>query len=127
MIFICQYIIFNHLCSPGQITMGRSSSSTTSKSVPAVLVCLAALLLSNVIIYLYLDSLYQADGPQGSSRMGCLPLHFKMATMKNCSPWLQCPQIDAEVRKLKLIDQGAVKKVHSLPCCRKTYLHSFWI
>ncbi|XP_076020445.1 protein O-mannose kinase isoform X2 [Genypterus blacodes] len=92
--------------------MGRSSSSATSKGVPAVLVCLASLLLSNIVIYLYLDSLYHTDEPPVSSHIGCLPLHFKMATMKNCSPWLQCPQIHAEVRKLKLIDQGAVKKVY---------------
>lgn len=31
--------------------------------------------------------------------------------MKNCTPWLQCAQIKAEVHKLKLIGQGAVKKV----------------
>ncbi|KAM4625779.1 protein O-mannose kinase isoform 2-T2 [Polymixia lowei] len=35
-----------------------------------------------------------------------------MAAMKNCSPWLQCPQINAEVHKLKLIGQGAVKQVY---------------
>lgn len=34
-----------------------------------------------------------------------------MATMKNCTPWLQCAQIEAEVHRLKLIGQGAVKKV----------------
>jgi hypothetical protein len=31
--------------------------------------------------------------------------------MKTCYPWLQCPQVKAEVRKLKLIGQGAVKQV----------------
>nr|XP_057916267.1 protein O-mannose kinase isoform X2 [Doryrhamphus excisus] len=35
-----------------------------------------------------------------------------MTTMKNCTPWLQCSLIDAEVCKLKLIGQGAVKKVY---------------
>lgn len=92
----------------------RSSSSTVSHSVPVVVVCLAALLLGNVLIYLYLDSLYQTDQHLVSSHVGCLPLHFKMTTMKNCTPWLHCSQIHAEVRKLKLIGQGAVKKVNHL-------------
>ncbi|XP_070781259.1 protein O-mannose kinase [Enoplosus armatus] len=98
--------------------MGRSSSSSSSSSrsishsVPVVAVCLAALLLSNAVIYLYLDSLYQTDQQLVSSPVGCVPRHFKMATMKNCTPWLQCAQINAEVRKLKLIGQGAVKKVY---------------
>nr|XP_020456712.1 protein O-mannose kinase isoform X2 [Monopterus albus] len=95
-----------------QVTMAQSSRSTVSQSVPAVVVCLAALLLSNVLIYLYLDSLYQTDEQLVSSHIGCGPQHFKMVTMKNCSPWLQCSQIKTEVRKLKLIGQGAVKKVY---------------
>uniref|UniRef100_A0AAV2ISP2 Uncharacterized protein n=1 Tax=Knipowitschia caucasica TaxID=637954 RepID=A0AAV2ISP2_KNICA len=41
----------------------------------------------------------------------CQPRHFKMATMKNCTPWLDCEQIRNEVLKLKLIGQGAVKQV----------------
>ncbi|XP_071371325.1 protein O-mannose kinase [Centroberyx affinis] len=98
-----------------QSSMGWSSSassSAASRSVPVVLVCLGALLLSNVFIYLYLDSLYHTDEHPMSSRVGCPPGHFKMAAMKNCSPWLQCPQINDEVRKLKLIGQGAVKQVY---------------
>lgn len=95
-----------------QSTMGRSSSSAISHSVPVVVVCLAALLLSNVLIYLYLDSVYQSDHHLASPHIGCAPRHFKMVTMKNCTPWLQCSQIKAEVRRLKLIGQGAVKKVY---------------
>ncbi|KAM9338579.1 protein O-mannose kinase isoform 1-T2 [Symphorus nematophorus] len=94
-----------------QSTMGRSSSSL-SHSIPVVVVCLAALLLSNVLIYLYLDSIYHTDQQLVSSHVGCPPQHFKMVTMKNCTPWLQCSQINTEVRKLKLIGQGAVKKVY---------------
>ncbi|XP_026195852.1 protein O-mannose kinase [Anabas testudineus] len=90
----------------------RSSNSPVSHSVPVVVVCLAALLLGNVLIYLYLDSLYQTDQHHMSSHVGCQPLHFKMTTMKNCTPLLQCSQINTEVRKLKLIGQGAVKKVY---------------
>lgn len=91
--------------------MGRSSSSSISHGVPVVAVCLAALLLSNALIYLYLDALYQTNEKLVPYHVGCEPRHFKMTTMKNCTPWLQCSQINAEVRKLKLIGQGAVKKV----------------
>ncbi|KAK1884505.1 Protein O-mannose kinase [Dissostichus eleginoides] len=92
--------------------MGRSSSSLISEGVPVVAVCLAALLLSNALIYLYLDSLYQTDEQLVSSHAGHVPQHFKITNMKNFTPWLQCSQIDAEVRKLKLIGHGAVKKVY---------------
>ncbi|XP_008299985.1 protein O-mannose kinase [Stegastes partitus] len=95
-----------------QSTMGRRSSSVVSHSVPVVSACLAALLLSNALIYLYLDSVYQTGEQLASPQSGCVPQHFKMPTMKNCTPWLQCSQINAEVRKLKLIGQGAVKKVY---------------
>ncbi|TKS84035.1 Protein O-mannose kinase [Collichthys lucidus] len=85
---------------------------TLSHSVPVVVLCLAALFLSSVLIYLYLDSVHYTDHPPDFSHVGCMPQHFKMTTMKNCTPWLQCSQIHAEVRKLKLIGQGAVKKVY---------------
>lgn len=94
--------------------MGRSSSSTVSHSVPVVGLCLTALLISNALIYLYLDSMYHTDQQLVSSHVGCALRHFKMVTMKNCTPWLKCSQINTEVRKLKLIGQGAVKKVDSV-------------
>lgn len=100
------YILFQM-----QSNMRRSSSSPISHGAPVVVVCLAALFLSNILIYLYLDSVYQTDEQPASSHVGCLPRHFKMTTMKNCTPWLNCSQMKAEVRKLKLVGQGAVKKV----------------
>lgn len=93
-----------------QSVSGGRESRSISHGVSVVVVCIAALLLCNIFLYIYLDSLYQTNGQQMSSPSGCLPQHFKMATMKNCTPWLQCAQINAEVRKLKLIGQGAVKK-----------------
>lgn len=99
--------------------MGLSRSSS---GVPLVVVGLTVLLLSNVLIYLYLASLYQTDVQLPSSLTGCLPQHFKMATMKNCTAWLECSQINTEVRKLKLIGQGAVKKVKVFfPLCAALY------
>ncbi|XP_059214156.1 protein O-mannose kinase [Centropristis striata] len=95
-----------------QGTMVQGRSSPISHGVPAVAVCLAALLLVNVFIYLYLDSLNQTNEQLVSSLVGCVPGHFKIGTMKNCTPWLQCSQIKEEVRKLKQIGEGAVKKVY---------------
>ncbi|KAJ1087428.1 hypothetical protein NDU88_000600 [Pleurodeles waltl] len=36
---------------------------------------------------------------------------FRMETMKNCSPWLSCADIRTQVRKLRLVGEGAVKQV----------------
>ncbi|XP_061887420.1 protein O-mannose kinase isoform X1 [Entelurus aequoreus] len=92
--------------------MARQSSTAISRTAPMLAICLAALLLSNILIYLYLDSVYQSDGQQVTVHVGCAAQHFKMTTMKNCTPWLQCSLIETEVYKLKLIGQGAVKKVY---------------
>ncbi|XP_013870566.1 protein O-mannose kinase isoform X2 [Austrofundulus limnaeus] len=92
--------------------MGQRRGSIHSLGVPVVMVCIAALLLSTVWIYLSLQSISETDEQMVYTHVGCPPQHFKMATMKNSSPWLQCSQINAELRKLKLIGQGAVKKVY---------------
>lgn len=94
-----------------QNTMGRSNSRSVSHSVPVVGLCLTALLISNALIYLYLDSMYHNDQDPVSSYEDCVPQHFKMVNMNSCIPRLNCSQIKTEVRKLKLIGQGAVKKV----------------
>ncbi|XP_023646913.2 protein O-mannose kinase [Paramormyrops kingsleyae] len=86
--------------------------SSTSRSLPIVLVCLGALLFANFLIYLYIDFLNQSSGPHAFPHGACPPGQFKMGIMKNCSPWLQCPEVRREVRKLKMIGQGAVKQVY---------------
>ncbi|XP_062325239.1 protein O-mannose kinase [Osmerus eperlanus] len=89
--------------------MGRGSPA---RSVPVVLLCLGSLLFGNVLIYLYIDSLHQTGNHPMQPHGPCLPHHFKISSMKNCSPWLLCQQINTEVRKLKMIGQGAVKKIY---------------
>ncbi|MBN3321115.1 SG196 kinase, partial [Atractosteus spatula] len=81
------------------------------RGVPAVLICLGALLCANVLIYLYLDSLYQGSNLHEHLYGDCPPGHFRVGAMRNCSPWLQCEAVLKEVRKLKMISQGAVKQV----------------
>jgi len=80
--------------------------------LPAVLLCLAALLCANLLLYFYLDALYQDTNPL-STHTECPLRHFKVGTMTVCTPWLRCPEIRSEVRRVKLIGQGAVKKVRT--------------
>lgn len=95
-----------------QTTVGQRSRTTVAYIVPVVGICAAAFLLTNIFIYLYLDSVYQPGLQQVSPLVGCVPQHFKMPTMKDCTAWLQCLQINTEVHELKLIGRGAVKKVY---------------
>lgn len=97
---------------------GRSSSvtsivtfSVTASVLLAVALYLASLLLSDSWVpLLHSQSVSHADRV-ASSNLGCKPRHFKIGTMPNCAAWLQCLQVNMEIRKLKLIGQGVVKKV----------------
>lgn len=91
--------------------MGRSSGRGAKCGVPAVFICLAALLCANVLLYIYLDTVYQDSAPP-SAHTNCHTGYFKVGTMSSCTPWLQCAEIRADVRRLRMIGQGAVKKVY---------------
>ncbi|KAM6902841.1 protein O-mannose kinase [Xenentodon cancila] len=80
--------------------------------VVMVMVCLAALLLVSVLIYLHLDAVNEEGERPAVSQGGCQAQHFKISTMTQCAPWLPCSRINSEVRRLKLIGHGAVKKVY---------------
>lgn len=95
--------------------MSRSSGRGAKCGVPAVIACLAALLCANVLLYAYLEAVYEGNSPP-SGHMHCPLRHFKVGTMASCTPWLQCVEISADVRRLRLIGQGAVKKVRFLHC-----------
>ncbi|KAL4641874.1 protein O-mannose kinase [Arapaima gigas] len=96
-------------CTGQHVTMAKSVNSA-GRSAPVVLVCLGALLATNLFIYWYIESLSRGGGPHAPSLGFCPPGHFKMGVMK-CTPWLQCAEVRQEVRRLKIIGQGAVKKV----------------
>lgn len=76
-----------------------------------VLLCLAALLLANLLFYLKLEHLQPSGQRVANAAGGCAARHFKTATMKECTPWLSCALIRSQVRPLKLIGQGAMKQV----------------
>lgn len=82
------------------------------REVPAasLALLLAAVLLLNALLYLYLSRPHSAG--RAETDPGRCPFgHFKLGGMKNCSPWLSCEAINREVRKLKRVGEGAVKKV----------------
>ncbi|XP_063309348.1 protein O-mannose kinase [Pelobates fuscus] len=65
----------------------------------------------NIFLYVYLDQMYQPSKYSQVDPSMCLQGHFRMGRMKDCSSWLSCESIGKEVRKLKLVGEGAVKKV----------------
>lgn len=79
-------------------------------SVSCVLL-LAAILLLNALLYLYLNNFYTSSGRAEADPSFCPYGYFKLGAVKNCSPWLSCEAINREVRKLKCVGEGAVKKV----------------
>lgn len=96
--------------------MAQRVGSGPKCGVPAVVLCLVALFCANLFLYFYLDALYEGTSPP-SGHMHCPPGHFKVGTMKSCTPWLRCPEIRAEVRRLRLIGEGAVKQVYMFKFC----------
>lgn len=91
------------------------------RGLALVLLCLAALLLTNLLFYLKLEHLQPSGQRVANAAGGCAARHFKTATMKECTPWLSCAHIRSQVRPLKLIGQGAMKQVggqeSSTVCC----------
>lgn len=83
-----------------------------------VVVLLLAVLLLNILLYLYLSSFYVSSSHLDLDPNLCPSGYFRLGPLKNCSPWLSCEAIDKEVRKLKCVGEGAVKKV-SLCFCQR--------
>ncbi|NXV06533.1 SG196 kinase, partial [Cettia cetti] len=83
------------------------------REVPSISLALllAAVLLLNALLYLYLNKFYSSLGRVEPDPGLCPFGHFKFGGVKNCSPWLSCEAINREVRKLKCVGEGAVKKV----------------
>ncbi|KAJ6660548.1 hypothetical protein lerEdw1_017545 [Lerista edwardsae] len=80
------------------------------KLIPPVLFVLLVILLVNMLLYQYLNNVYVAYGQADAEHNLCPQGKFRLGTLKNCSLWLSC-QAMKEVRKLKRIGEGAVKRV----------------
>ncbi|NXU51069.1 SG196 kinase, partial [Turnix velox] len=80
--------------------------------IPSVLLLLfGAILVLNAILYVCINTFHVSSG-RGETEPGLCPLgYFRLGSVRNCSPWLSCQAINREVRKLKRVGEGAVKKV----------------
>ncbi|XP_068259555.1 protein O-mannose kinase isoform X2 [Nyctibius grandis] len=83
------------------------------REVPSVSLALllAAVLLLNALLYLYINKFYISSERAETDPSLCPIGYFKLGAVKNCSPWLSCEAINREVRKLKCVGEGAVKKL----------------
>lgn len=81
------------------------------RDVPRGVGLLLAMVLMNVLLYLCLDQLFIAPGRPAGDPRRCPPGHFRMGRMRNCSHWLSCEELRTQVRQLKRVGEGAVKRV----------------
>lgn len=85
--------------------------SPPHREVPPVVGLLLALAAMNALLYLCLDRFFVAPGRPGPDPRRCPPGHFRVGQMDNCSAWLSCAELRTEVRQLKRVGEGAVKRV----------------
>lgn len=97
--------------------MGQQHGSRNGlphRDVPRGVGLLLAMALMNMALYLCLDQLFVSPGRPAGGSGRCPPGHFRMGRMRNCSRWLSCEELRTEVRQLKRVGEGAVKRV-SIP------------
>ncbi|KAM5264575.1 protein O-mannose kinase [Ctenodactylus gundi] len=88
-----------------------SSKGLTHQEVPRVIGLLLATALMNIVLYLCLDRYLVSTRHSIGDPRSCPHGYFRMGQMRNCSPWLSCEELRAEVRQLKRVGAGAVKQV----------------
>ncbi|CAI5789708.1 protein O-mannose kinase isoform X2 [Podarcis lilfordi] len=88
-----------------------TKADLTQKLIPPILYLILAVLLVNLLLYQYFSYVYPSYGQAGVEHNSCQHGYFRLGTVKNCSPWLSCEALKREVRKLKRIGEGAVKRV----------------
>lgn len=81
------------------------------RDVPPVVGLLLSMALMNALLYLCLDWLFILPPRSVGEPRHCPHGHFRMGQMSNCSPWLSCEQLRTEVRQMKRVGEGAVKRV----------------
>ncbi|XP_063776043.1 protein O-mannose kinase [Pseudophryne corroboree] len=93
-----------------RLQVGRRTGSWNCL-ILLIILLLFTVVFINLLLYVYLENLYVSTSYSPADPSACPQGYFKIGTMKNCSAWLSCEAIKKEVRKLKLVDEGAVKKV----------------
>ncbi|XP_055972846.1 protein O-mannose kinase [Sorex fumeus] len=81
------------------------------REVPPMVGLLLAMALMNVLLYFGLNWLFLSPQRSVVDSSLCPPGSFRMGQMRNCSPWLSCEELKTEVRQLKRVGEGAVKRV----------------
>lgn len=81
------------------------------REVPPAVGLLLIMALMNTLLYLCLDHFFIAPRQSIVDPRHCPYGHFRIGQMKNCSPWLSCEELRTEVRQLKRVGEGAVKRV----------------
>lgn len=81
------------------------------RDVPPVVGLLLSMALMNALLYLCLDWLFISPRRSTEDPTRCPYGHFRMGPTSNCSPWLSCEQLRTEVRQMKRVGEGAVKRV----------------
>ncbi|XP_057553127.1 protein O-mannose kinase isoform X4 [Hippopotamus amphibius kiboko] len=81
------------------------------RDMPPVVGLLLSMALMNALLYLCLDRLFVLPQRSSEDPARCPHGHFRMGQMSNCSPWLSCEQLRTEVRQMKRVGEGAVKRV----------------
>ncbi|KAF3825423.1 hypothetical protein GH733_005405 [Mirounga leonina] len=89
----------------------NGSRGTPRRALPAALGLLLPMALLNALLYLCLAWVFIAPPRSAPASTHCPRGHFRMGQMKNCSPWLSCEELRTEVRPLKRVGEGAVKRV----------------
>ncbi|KAM4052291.1 protein O-mannose kinase [Anomaloglossus baeobatrachus] len=77
-----------------------------------IILLVLTVLFLNVLLYVYLEHVYVSPSYPHADPSTCPQGFFKIGNMKNCSAWLNCERINKEVRRLKLVGEGVVKKVY---------------
>lgn len=107
-------------CSVVGTDMGQqhgTRNGLTHRELPRGVGLLLAMALMNVALYLCLDQLFISPGRSTADSRRCPPGYFRMGRMRNCSRWLSCEELRTEVRQLKRVGEGAVKRVSIPACC----------
>lgn len=85
--------------------------SPPHREVPPVVGLLLAMAVMNALLYLCLDRFFIAPRRSALDPQHCPYGHFRVGQMNNCSAWLSCEELRTEVRQLKRVGEGAVKRV----------------
>lgn len=111
-------------CSVVGTDMGQQHGNRkglSHREIPRGIGLLLAMALMNVLLYLCLNQFFISPRSTEDARR-CPHGYFRMGQMRNCSRWLSCEELRKEVRQLRRIGEGAVKRVSVHVCAVVTVI-----